>query len=77
MAIKSYLAFTEPDQSDVFESEISKVDGCELIGAKGKEVFILITESKDEQNEKQIIGEIEGISSIKCLSLVGVWNNPI
>ena len=74
MAVKSYLAFTEPTQSMIFEGEISKIRGCELIASKEKHIYILITESEDEANEKKLMADIESITSIKCLSLVGVWD---
>ena len=75
MIIKSYLAFADRKYSSHFERCVAAIKGCEIHSAKGKEVYVVVTESSNDNEEAHILDKLYSINHLKCLSLVGVWDD--
>lgn len=77
MPIKSYLAHPLEGKKEVLQQAISLLNGCEIIPAENKDVLVVITETKDDAEDKKLKETIETIKSLKLLALVSGFNTPI
>ena len=76
MAIKSYLAHPLPGQKKQLINELSALSNCEIIPAENKDVVVLVTETTDDIEDKNLKEKIETFNSLKLLALVSGFNNP-
>lgn len=76
MPIKSYLAHPHNGKKEILLRSLSALNYCEVIPAENKEVIVLVTETKDEEQDKELKEEIESIESLKLLALVSGFNSP-
>ncbi|CAM1354713.1 hypothetical protein [Tenacibaculum insulae] len=76
MPIKSYLAHPFEGQKEELQKALSFIDGCEIIPAENKNVLVLVTETKDDAEDKSLKETIETIKSLKLLALVSGFNTP-
>lgn len=77
MPIKSYLAHPIEGKKKELQQAISLLNGCEIIPAKNKDVLIVVTETKDDAEDKSLKVSIETIKSLKLLALVSGFNTPL
>ncbi|MBA6157307.1 hypothetical protein H3Z83_12385 [Tenacibaculum sp. S7007] len=76
MPIKSYLAHPLEGKKEELQQAISLLDGCEIIPAENKDVLVVVTETKDDAEDKSLKESIETIKSLKLLALVSGFNTP-
>ena len=76
MPIKSYLAHPLEGKKEELHQAISLLNGCEIIPAENKNVLIVVTETKDDAEDKNLKESIETIKSLKLLALVSGFNTP-
>ena len=70
MPIKSYIVHPLDGKYKELQEEISKLPSCDIIPSKNKEILIVITDAKDDLEDKNIQIELNEIKSLKMLSLV-------
>lgn len=76
MPIKSYLAHPHIGQKEALIQGLSALKNCEVIPAENKDVLVVVTETKDETEDKNLKEKIETIASLKLLALVSGFNTP-
>ena len=75
MPVKSYLARPHKDRFQELLIELAKLDGCEIIPSTNKEVVVLVTDTKDEITDNELLSEINEVKSLKMLSMVSGFND--
>ncbi len=69
MPVLSYLAYPVKDQKQQLINELTAIEYCEVNPADNKEVIILITDTPDEDTNKELHRRINNLSSLQSLSL--------
>jgi nitrate reductase NapAB chaperone NapD len=77
MPIKSYLAYPRPARREELARAIEQLPGCQLIQAENQDLFILITETPDEESEQRLEAQLESIPDLAGLALVSGFNELI
>jgi nitrate reductase NapAB chaperone NapD len=77
MPIKSYLAHPHDGKKEELQQAISLLDGCEIIPAENENVLVVVTETANDADDKNLKETIETINSLKLLALVSGFNTPI
>ena len=70
MPIKSYLAHPHEGKYKELLSELSNIAECDIIPSKNKEIAIVITDTKDDFEDRNLQIVINSIKSLKMLSMV-------
>jgi len=70
MPIKSYLAHPHDGRYKELLSELSKFTACDVIPSENEELAIIVTDTKDDFEDKNLQDEINSIKSLKMLSMV-------
>ena len=70
MPIKSYIAHPIDGKYQELISELSDIQECDIITSKNKEIVIVVTDTKNDLDDKNTQNEINAIKSLKMLSLV-------
>lgn len=76
MPIKSYLAHPYEGKKEELQQAISLLNGCEIIPAENKNVLVVLTETQNDIEDKNLKESIETIESLKLLALVSGFNTP-
>jgi nitrate reductase NapAB chaperone NapD len=75
MIVQSYLAFAGDASIAELGRQLLSIGGCEVYPAENNEnVLVLVTEAADEQEQRQLEKQLDEVSSLGCLALVGGWN---
>ncbi len=69
MPICSYGVYPCHGQEKVLQQQIEKIPECELIPAQNHNMFILLTNTKDQEHEKSLQKKLHETESIQCLAL--------
>ena len=70
MPIKSYLAHPQNGKYKDLLSELSKITECDIIPSENEEIAVVITDTKDEFEDRNVQIAINSIKSLKMLSMV-------
>ncbi len=70
MPIKSYLAFSRPGHFEEMVNSLQEQSWAEVHPSHNQSVAVLVTESHDLDEEKQLESTLGEIESIQCLALV-------
>ncbi len=76
MPIKSYLAHAITGKKEELMLALQELGQCEVVPAENQDVLALVTDTVDEQEDEMLKEKIEGIKSLKLLSLVSGFNAP-
>jgi len=76
MPIKSYLAHPFEGKKEELNKALSQLKECEVLPAENENVLVLVTETKDDSEDKKLKETIETIKSLKLLALVSGFNTP-
>jgi nitrate reductase NapAB chaperone NapD len=75
MIIQSYLAFAGDSSIAELSRQLLDIDGCEVYPAENDgNVLVLVTEAADDQEQRRLEAQLEDVSGLGCLALVGGWN---
>ena len=74
MPIKSYIAQPHENRKDELIRSLSALPQCELLPAENKDVVIIVTDTKDQNEEEHIQHQLETIESLKLLTMVSGFN---
>jgi len=69
MPIFSYLAYPVKDTLEDLRDDLSALPHCEVIPADKEQVLILLTDTPDEKEEKQLQNKLKKLSSLEFLGL--------
>jgi nitrate reductase NapAB chaperone NapD len=69
MPIFSYLAYPVKDALEDLRDDLSALSHCEVIPADREQVLILLTDTPDEKEEKQLQNKLKKLSSLEFLGL--------
>ena len=70
MPISSYLAWPNNQRKSILISKLNKFSQCEAVASTNEEVVILITDTKNEQEEEKLQEQLRNIDSLGNLTLV-------
>ena len=76
MPIKSYLAIAIPGKKKELIHALQEIGQCEVVPAENQDVLALVTDTANEKEDELLKEKIEGIVSLKLLSLVSGFNAP-
>lgn len=70
MPIKSYLAHPHDGQYEQMVSDISHLTSCDVIPSENQEIAIVVTDTADDRQDKELQNKINTLKSLKMLSMV-------
>ncbi len=77
MPIFSYLAIPKKDARKSLCAELSALDYCQIIPAHNQDVVVLVTDTPDDQIEKQLQHTLKSLPSLQSLSLAFGYNEKL
>ena len=69
MPVFSYLAYPIQGAKAQLISELAALDYCEVTPSENEDVLILVTDTPDEQTEKELQNKLEEIQSLESLGM--------
>ncbi len=69
MPVCSYLVFPKPGRSAQAAASLARLPGCDVTGAEGHDVLVLVTSSTEDASEETLRGAIEAVDEVECLAL--------
>ena len=69
MPIFSYLAYPVQGAKAQLVNDLTALDFCEVTPAENGEVLILVTETPDEEAEKQLQEKLKDLKSLESLGM--------
>lgn len=69
MPIFSFIAYPENSMKNQLIKDLSLMQYCEVKPSDNKDVLILITDTPDEETNKNLINKIKNLSSLQSLSM--------
>lgn len=70
MPVKSYLAHPTQGNLSILVSELSALEGCEVIPSTNEELAVLVTDTNTEAEDQILLEQIKEIDCLKMLSMV-------
>ena len=69
MPVFSYLAYPEQGAKEQLFKDLSELRYCEITPANNKEILILLTDTPDEDSEKQLQKQLKELDSLQSLGM--------
>jgi len=69
MPVFSYLAYPAPGAKEALLSELAALDYCEATPAVNQEILILVTDTPDENKEKELQNKLKKLKSLESLGM--------
>ncbi len=69
MPIFSFLAYPEKSMKDQLINDLSEMQYCDVKPSENKDVLILLTDTPDEETNKDLINTIKNLESLQSLSM--------
>ncbi len=69
MPIFSFIAYPENSMRDQLIKDLSLMQYCEVKPSDNNDVLILLTDTPDEETNKNLIAQIKELSSLQSLSM--------
>ncbi len=69
MPIFSFLAYPEKNMKDQLIKELSAMKFCDVKPSENQDVLILLTDTPDEEINKELIDTIKNLESLQSLSM--------
>lgn len=69
MPIFSYLALSKEGARDLLCTELSNLEYCQVIPADNKDIVVLVTDTPDENIERNLQKKLKELPSLQSLSL--------
>jgi nitrate reductase NapAB chaperone NapD len=69
MPVFSYLAYPVAGSKQSLFNELSALNDCEVLLAEEEDVLILVTETTDENEEKELQNKLQKLASLQSLSM--------
>jgi len=65
----SYLAYPEQGAKEQLLNDLAALDYCEVTPAENEEILILVTDTPDEEKEKELQGKLKKLKSLQSLGM--------
>ena len=69
MPIFSYLAYPVRGAKERLINELAAIEYCEVTPSENEEVLILVTDTPDEETEKELQKNLKDIKSLESLGM--------
>jgi nitrate reductase NapAB chaperone NapD len=69
MPIFSYLAYPVQGAKEQLINDLAALDFCEVTPSENEEVLILVTDTPDEETEKQLQDKLKALKSLESLGM--------
>jgi nitrate reductase NapAB chaperone NapD len=69
MPIFSYLAYPVQGAKEQLVNDLAALDFCEVTPSENEEVLILVTDTPDEETEKQLQEKLKALKSLESLGM--------
>ena len=69
MPIFSYLAYPVQGAKEQLVKDLAALDFCEVTPSENEEVLILVTDTPDEETEKQLQEKLHALKSLESLGM--------
>ena len=69
MPIFSYLAYPVEGAKEQLLNDLSALDFCEVTPAENENVLVLVTDTPDEESEKQLQEKLKTLKSLESLGM--------
>ena len=69
MPIFSYLAYPTPGAKEELQRELAAMAHCEVTPSDNSDILILVTDTPDDDTEKQLIEKLKGLRSLQSLGM--------
>ncbi|MBU2952059.1 hypothetical protein KO493_15270 [Tamlana agarivorans] len=76
MPIKSYLAHPQDGKKAELLTALTNLNHCEVIPAENEDLLIVVTDTNDISEDKNLKEQIESIASLKLLAMVSGFDTP-
>ena len=70
MPIKSYIAFPRKGEKNRLIQALENTENCEVVPSTNKDVLVLVTDTKNDQQEEVLQQALDSIEEIEHLNLV-------
>ncbi len=70
MPIKSYILHFEKQNKKQLLIDLESISNCEIIRAKNHDVIVLVTDTDNEESDKELYNQLIEVQGVKHLSLV-------
>ena len=70
MPIKSYVAFPHKGKKSQLIQVLENTEYCEVVPSTNKDVLVLVTDTKNDQEEETLQKKLDNIEEIEHLNLV-------
>lgn len=75
MPISSFLAIPKRDQLTELTKEIASFPECDALPSSNKDLVVVVTETKDNQAEENLLEKIHALDSLEQLTMVSGFND--
>lgn len=69
MPVFSYLAYPTSGAKEQLINELAALQYCEVTPSENEAVLILVTDTPDEETEKELQKKLKGIKSLESLGM--------
>ena len=77
MPIKSYLVIAKEGFKEEARKDITQLSECEVIPSENKNVLAIITETSDEERDKELLKRLNSLDAIQMVTLVAAFSDQI
>ncbi len=75
MPIMSYLAWPAANKKDKLIATLRAMPGCEVQPAEDRDLLVVVTDTQDEKEERQLQAQLKEIQELACLALVAGYSD--
>ncbi len=76
MPVFSYLAYPKTGTKDQLQNDLNALEHCEATPAENAEILILVTDTPDDETEKQLQAQLTKINSLESLGMTFGHRDP-
>jgi len=76
MSIISYLVYPQEGKKNELLKNLSLFNNCEVIPAENEDILVLVTDTFNNKEEKELLEKIDALESLKLRSMVSGFNSP-
>jgi nitrate reductase NapAB chaperone NapD len=69
MPVFSYLAYPVQRAKEELNNELTSLDYCEVVPAENEEVLVLVTDTPNEEKERELQNKLKELKSLQSLSM--------
>lgn len=69
MPVCSYLVYPSQGSKDLLKQTLNATTGCEVVPAENNDLLVLLTETANQEEEKELQEKLKQMKDIQCLAL--------